>query len=181
MGKGTLLGLILGVMAAMGLATIVLAAGVNLGTAKETTKQLTAKNKTAMTEIVASVPEDIRVELAAIIQVVELSRDRIILALERIENGLLPPEEGMARAKAIAESAAQKEEEGLRALLERVPTATVPRLKEVLQAAAESWKGILSELQLPKTTEEKVLPSRPSFDIMLGPRPPSDSPPPPDQ
>jgi len=180
MDRTTLLRPILGVMAAMGLATI-LAAALNLGTAKEATRQLTAKNKIAMTEIVTSVPEDLRVELAAIIQAVELARDRIVLTLERIEKGLLPPEEGMARAKAIAESAAQKEEEGLKALLERVPTATVPRLREVLKAAAESWQGILSELQLPKKAEEKALPSRPSFDIMIGPRPPSDSPPPPGQ
>lgn len=177
MGKGILLGLVLGVVATVGV-VISIPAAVNLGAAKEATKQLTAKNKSAVTEIVATVPEDIRVELAAIVQAVELARDRILLALERVENGLLPPEEGIARAKAIAEGAAQREEEGLRVLLDRVPTATVPRLKEVLQAAAESWKGILSELQLPKTTEEKVLPSRPSFDIMLGPRPPSSSPPP---
>lgn len=181
MGKGTSLGPILGVMAAMGLAATIVAAALSLGTAKETTMQLAAKNKTAMTEIVASVPEDIRVELAAIIQAMELARDRIIFALERIENGLLPPEEGMARAKAIAEGAAQKEEEGLRALLERVPAAAVHRLREVLKAATESWQGILSELQLPKRAEEKALPSRPSFDIMIGPRPPSDSPPPPGQ
>ena len=180
MGRRTLLGPVLGVMAAVGLATI-LAAAVNLSAAKEATKQLTAKNKTAVTEIAAAVPENIRVELATIIQAVELARDRILLALERIENGFLPPEEGMARVRAVAENAAQKEEEGLRALLERVPAATAPRLKAVLQAAAESWREILSELQLPKKTEEQALPSRPGFDIMIGPRPPSSSPSSPDQ
>lgn len=165
-----------GILAVLGLATFVLAAALDLTAAKEKTKELTARNVSALMGVSTAVPQELHLEVIEFIQVVESSRERIMLVLDRIENGLYPSEDGMKRARTIAESSAEKQRAFLEALMGRVPARSVPTLEEALTVAGESWQGMLSAFHLPKVEEERGLPHRPGFDVMYSPIP---TPPPP--
>ena len=163
---------VLGVLVAVfGLGTPLSAADLALIKARETTVEWTRKNKSALIEVFSTVPEEFRREIIEVVQGLELSRDRMLIFLDRIEEGLIPADEGVKRVKAIATTAAQKEREFLQALMKRVPAPVVPRVEEVLQVSANSWQEILLALQVPKQAEEQELPPQPGFDIMISPRP----------
>jgi hypothetical protein len=176
MGWRHLCGVLGSVLAVLGLANFVLAAALDLTGPKETTKNLTARNVSALMDVSTAVPEELHLEVIEFIQVVETSRERIILVLDRIESGLYPSKEGMERARTIATTSAQREKEFLQALMDRVPAQSVPKLEEALTVSAESWKRILAVIHLPKQQEERGLPQRPGFDFSYSPIP---TPPPP--
>jgi len=166
-------------LAVLGLSAIVAAASLDLHKAKEKTKELTRTNATTLIRISSAVPDEVRIEVIEIVQGLELSRDRIILYLDRIDEGVLPAEEGVRRATAVANATAEKEREFLQALMKRVPAPALPKVEEALAVSNESWKGILSSLQISQKTKEADLPSpRPRMDLyldlapMLSPRPP---------
>lgn len=171
MGWRHLCGVLGSALTGLGLATFVSAAALDLTGPKETTKKLTARNVSALMGVSTAVPEALHLELIEFIQVVESSRERIILVLNRIESGLYPSEEGMERVRTIAKASAQREKEFLQALMDRVPSQGVPKLEEALTVSAESWKGILAAFHLPKEQEERGLPQRPGFDFSYSPIP----------
>ena len=156
-------------LAVLGLSAIVTAASLDLHKAKETTRELTRKNATTLIRISSAVPDEVQIEVIEIVQGLELSRDRIILYLDRIDEGVFPAEEGVRRATAVANATAEKEREFLQALMKRVPAPTLPKVEEALAVSSESWKGILSSLQISQKAKELDLPSRPRMDLYLGP------------
>ncbi|MFQ5990029.1 MAG: hypothetical protein ACE5K9_08955 [Candidatus Methylomirabilales bacterium] len=162
---------IFGFFAVFALGAALSAAGSVITEAKETTKELTGKNASTLIGVSSAVPEEFRLEVIEILQGLELSRDRILISLDRIEEGLVPPEAGMKRVKAIAAAEAQREKEFLQGLKKRVPAPVVPRVERALQVSADSWQGILLTLRVPEEAEEQGLPPRPGFDIMVIPRP----------
>jgi hypothetical protein len=163
--------LLAGVLGVLGLATLLRAQAINLTGAKETTKTHIGRNVSALLTVSAAVPEAFHLELIEFIQVVESSRERILLVLDRIENGLYPSDEGMKRARSIAESSAERQKEFLEALKDRVPVESVAQLEEALAVSAESWQEMLSALHLPKQPKERALPHRPGFDVIYSPIP----------
>ena len=168
----------LGCSLVLGLSAIAAAASLDLHKAKEKTKELTRRNATTLIRVSSAVPDEVRIEVIEIVQGLELSRDRIILFLDRIDEGVLPAEEGVRRATAVANATAEKEREFLEALMKRVPAPALPKVEEALAVSSESWKGILSSLQISQKAKEPDLPSRPRLDLYLlpGSRPPSDPP-----
>lgn len=165
-----------GVLAVLGPAAFLSAAALDLTGAKETTKNLTARNVSALMAVSTVVPKELHVELIEFIQVVESSRERIILVLDRVENGLYPSQDGMKRARAIAEASALREKEFLQALIDRVPPPGVPKVQHALKVSDEGWQEMLAVFHLPKEQEDRELPQRPGFDVMYSPIP---TPPPP--
>jgi hypothetical protein len=151
----------------LGLCAIVAAASLDLNKAKEKTRELTQKNAATLIGVSSAVPDDVRIEVVEIVHGLELSRDRIILYLDRIDEGLFPAEEGVRRATAVANATAEKEREFLQALMKRVPAPVLPKVEEALAVSGESWKGILSSLQISQSTKEAELPSRPRMDLFL--------------
>jgi len=159
-------------LAVLGLSAIAAAASLDLHKAKEKTKELTRINATTLIRVSSAVPDEVRIEVIEIVQGLELSRDRIILFLDRIDEGMFPAEEGVRRATAVANATAEKEREFLQALMKRVPARVLPKVEEALTVSSESWKGILLSLQISQEKQEKKepdLPSRPRLDIFLGP------------
>lgn len=170
-----------GSLAVLGLSALVAADSFDFYKAREKTKELTRKNVTTLIGVSSAVPDEVRIEVIEIVQGVELSRDRIIHFLDRVDEGMFPAEEGVRRATAVANARAEKEREFLQALMKRVPAPVLPKVEEALAVSSESWKGILSSLQISPEKQEKKdpdLPSRPRFDLYLlpGSRPPSDPP-----
>jgi len=159
----------LGCSLVLGLSAIAAAASLDLHKAKEKTKELTRRNATTLIRVSSAVPDEVRIEVIEIVQGLELSRDRIILFLDRIDEGVLPAEEGVRRATAVANATAEKEREFLEALMKRVPAPALPKVEEALAVSSESWKGILSSLQISQKAKEPDLPSRPRMDLYLGP------------
>jgi hypothetical protein len=165
-------------LAVLGLSTIVTAASLDLGKAKEKTKELTRRNATSLIRVSSAVPAEVHIEVIDMVQGLELSRDRIMLFLDRISEGTFPAEEGVRRATAIANATAEKESEFLQALMKRVPAPAVPKVEEALAVSRESWKEIVSSLQISQEAKERALPTRPRMDLywdlapMLSPRPP---------
>jgi hypothetical protein len=172
-------GVLTGGLGLLAFSTHLSAADVNLGKAKETTKALSQKNASTLIGVSTAVPEELRSRVIEILQNLELSRDRILLSLDRIEEGIFPAEEGVRRAVAIANAAAQVEKDVLQGLVERVPPPVVPKIEEALAVSKESWKGIVSAFQFSQQEREPDLPSRPSMDLLLLPGPFGS--PPPDQ
>ncbi len=171
MARRYLRSFLIGSLAVMDLATGISAAAFDLNPAKETTKALTGENRSALIGVSSAVPEEFRIGVIEIIQGLESSRDRMLLFLDRMEAGLIPPEEGMKRVRAIAGRAAQREKEFLRALLERIPAQAVPTVERALHVSSDSWRGILSALQVRTQEKERPLPSRPGFGTMVVPGP----------
>lgn len=165
------------ILAVLGVATFLSAAALDLTGPKETTKNLTARNISALMGVSTAVPEELHPQVIEVIQAVESSRERIILVLDRVEGGLFPSEEGMERARTIAQTSAQREMEFLQALMKRVPAASIPKVEEALTVSAESWKKILSAFYLPKVLDEEPgLPERPGFNLIYTPYPTSPPP-----
>lgn len=160
-----------GLLAVLGLATFLGAASLSLTEAKETTKQHTARNVSTLMTVSTAVPKALHLEVIEFIQVVESSRERIILVLDRVEDGLYPSDEGMKRARTIAESSSQRQKEFLQALMDRVPAESVPQVEEALMVSAESWQQMLSAFHLPQDQEEREIPERPGLDVMYFPFP----------
>jgi len=156
-------------LAVLGLSAIAAAASLDLHKAKEKTKELTRINATTLIRVSSAVPDEVHIEVIEIVQGLELSRDRIILFLDRIDEGVLPAEEGVRRATAVANATAEKEREFLQVLMKRVPAPALPKVEEALAVSSESWKGILSSLQISQKAKEPDLPSRPRMDLYLGP------------
>jgi len=154
-------------LAVLGFTAIVTAASLDLGKAKEKTKELTRRNATTLIRVSSAVPDEVRIEVIEMLQGLELSRDRIILYLDRIDEGVFPVEEGVRRATAVANATAEKEREFLQALMKRVPAPALPKVEEALAVSSESWKGILSSLQISQKAKEADLPSRPRMDLYL--------------
>src|SRR3972149_6567721 len=98
----------LGCSLVLGLSAIAAAASLEPHKAKEKTKELTRRNATTLIRVSSAVPDEVRIEVIEIVQGLELSRDRIILFLDRIDEGVLPAEEGGRRAPAAADAAAAK-------------------------------------------------------------------------
>ncbi len=163
---------ILGLVALGALAT---AAWADLQKAKATTEELTAKNVSTMIELSSTLPDEFRIEIVEIVQGLELSRDRILLLIERIESGTFPSVEGLKRAMATAETEAQKEKEFLQTLMERAPKPVFPEVEKALTVSAESWEGILISLQDSNRQEKRRVPTRPGtrIDLLPMPLPPS--------
>jgi len=153
----------------LGLSAIVAAASLDLNKAKEKTKELTQKNAATLIGVSSAVPDEVRIEVVELVQGLELSRDRIIIFLDRVDEGLFPAEEGVRRATAVANARAEKEREFLQALMKRVPAPVLPKVEEALAVSSESWKGILASLQTSQQAKERELPSRPRMDLYLGP------------
>lgn len=166
-----LCGLFVGSIALLAVGILVAAAAVDVQRAKATTEKLTAKNKSALIEVSSAVPDGERIEVVEVIQGLELSRDRIILFLDRIEKGVFPPEEGMKRATDIAQAEAQRQQEFLKGLVERVPPAVVPKVESALTISAESWEGIVAALQRSTPDEKRDVLRRPRTRIDFVPAP----------
>jgi hypothetical protein len=168
-----------GFLALLGFGTLVTAAPLNLQKTKETTQELTSRNAATLIGVSSAIPDEFRIEVIEIVQGLELSRDRIILFLDRMEGGVFPPEEGVERAVAIAKAQAQKEKEFLQALMGRVPPPAVPKVEQALTVSAESWQGVVAALRLSNREERQDLPSRPGtrFDLLLPPGLPTSPPP----
>ncbi|HZX61070.1 MAG TPA: hypothetical protein VFF51_04935 [Candidatus Methylomirabilis sp.] len=149
--------------------SVALAATFDVQKAKNTTQQLTRKNATALIGVSSAVPDELRIEVIEIIQALELSRDRILLFIDRVGEGVFPPEEGARRATGIAETAAQREREFLQKLMTRVPDPVVAKVENALAVSGESWKGLVSAFRLTEKEEARELPSRPSMDFFLAP------------
>ncbi|MFQ5881027.1 MAG: hypothetical protein ACE5I9_00955 [Candidatus Methylomirabilales bacterium] len=159
-----------GSLAVLGLGTLVIAASLDLHKARETTKKLIRENASALIGVTSALPDELRIEVIEIIQGLQLSRDRIILFLDRVEKGVFPPEEGAERVRAIAKAAAQKEKEFLQALMKRVPAPAVPKVEKALVVSAKSWEGVLSAFRLSQKEQKSDLPPHPpGFDILLIP------------
>jgi hypothetical protein len=154
-------------VAVLGLSAIATAASLDLGKAKEKTKELTHTNATSLIRVSSAVPDEVRLEVVEMVHGLELSRDRIILYLDRVDQGIFPVEEGVRRATAVANATAEKEREFLEALRKRVLGPALPKVEEALAVSSESWKGILSSLQLSEKTKEADLPARPRMDLHL--------------
>lgn len=166
-----------GCLVVLGVGTAAVAASLDVPKARQATKELTRKNASALNEVSSSVPEDLRAEFIEVVQSLEISRDRIILFLDRIEQGVFPPEEGVERARAIAEAEAQKQKEFLQALTEQAPAAAAPTIDNALTVSSESWNEVMAAFQLSEKEEEPDLSSRPNLDILLFPGPPVFRPP----
>lgn len=171
MGQRHLCGILGGSLALLGFGAWVTAASLDLPKTKKTTQDLTWKNASTLIEVSSAVPDGLRIEVIEVVQALELSRDRIILFLDRIESGVYPPEEGVKRAVAIAQAEAQKEKEFLAALKERVPPSAIPKVEQALMVSAESWDGVLTALQHSHPEEEQGLPSRPGTGVDFVPMP----------
>lgn len=167
-----LCGILGGSLIVLGFGTLAAAASLDVPKARQTTKELVSKNASALDEVSSALPEALRIEFIEIVQSLETSRDRIILFLDRIERGVFPPEEGVERARAIAEAQAQKEKEFLQALTDRAPAAAVPKIEKALTVSAESWNQVMAAHQLSEKEKEPDVSSRPGLDIQLVPRPP---------
>ena len=151
--------------------SLVMAASADLREANATTQELTGKNVSAMIELSSTVPDEFHIEVVEIIHGLELSRDRIILFLDRIEGGLFPSKEGVKRAMSIAQAEAQKEQEFLQGLMERAPDPIIPEVEKALTVSAETWEGILIALQRSNREDKRGVPSRPGTKIDLIPMP----------
>jgi hypothetical protein len=147
------------------------AASEDLEKAKATTQELTEKNVSTMIELTSALPDEFQIEVVEIVQGLELSRDRIILFLDRIKRGAFPAKEGVQRAMTIAQTEAQKEKEFLQTLMGRAPKPVIPEVEKALTVSAESWEGILIALQGSDREEKRGVPSRPSTRIDLIPAP----------
>lgn len=169
MARRHLVSVLGGFLAVLGLGTLLPAADLVFARAKETTKEFTGKNASALIGVSSIVPEELQIEVIEIIQGLQLSRDRILIVLDRIEEGLFPSKEGVKRIRAIAARTAQREKEFLQALIERVPAPVVPKVHEALRVSTQSWKRVLSSFRLPERGENPELPSRPGIDMLLGP------------
>ncbi|MCI0484094.1 MAG: hypothetical protein L0Y78_05895 [candidate division NC10 bacterium] len=156
-------------VAVLGLSAIVAAASLDLNKAKERTKELTQKNAATLIGISSAVPDEVRIEVVELVQGLELSRDRIIIFLDRVDEGLIPAEEGVRRATALANARAEKEREFLQALMKRAPAPVLPKVEEALVVSSESWKGILASLQISQEAKERDLPTRPRMELNLAP------------
>lgn len=165
-------------LALLGFGALAMAASEDLQKAKTTTQELTKKNVSAMIELTSALPDEFRIEVVEIVQGLELSRDRIILFLDRIESGGFPAKEGVHRAMTIAQTQAQKEKESLQALRGRTPEPLIPEIEKALTVSVESWEGILIALEGSDREEKRGLPSKPStrIDLMPMPFPPLPSP-----
>jgi hypothetical protein len=146
-------------------------ASADLQKAKATTEELTGKNVSTMIELSSTLPNEFHIEIIEIVQGLELSRDRIILFLDRIAGGTFPYKEGMKRAMSIAQAEAQKEKEFLQALMERAPEPVTPDVERALTVSAETWEGILLTLQRSNQEKKRGVPSRPGTRIDLVPMP----------
>ncbi len=178
MGRRHLCGVFGGFLTVLALGSLVAAASLDLPKARDGTEKFTKRNVSTLFSVSSAVPDEFRIKVIEIIQTVEISRDRIILYLDRIEKGVFPPDEGVKRVKAIAKASAHKEEELLRALMARVPAPVVPKIENALIVSTESWEGVLAAFQLSKEEEEPDLPPRPRrFDIMFPPGVPVSPPP----
>ncbi|MEE8228814.1 MAG: hypothetical protein V3R69_02980 [candidate division NC10 bacterium] len=178
MGRRHVCGVFGGFLTVLALGSLVAAASLDLPKARDGTEKFTKRNVSTLFSVSSAVPDEFRIKVIEIIQTVEISRDRIILYLDRIEKGVFPPDEGVKRVKAIAKASAHKEEELLRALMARVPAPVVPKIENALTVSTESWEGVLAAFQLSKEEEEPDLPPRPrSFDIMFPPGVPVSPPP----
>lgn len=166
-----------GCLVVLGLGTAAAAASLDVPKAREATKELTRKNASALNEVSSSVPEELRAEFIEVVQSLEISRDRIIHFLDRIEQGVFPPEEGVERARAIAKAEAQKQKEFLQALTEQAPAAAAPTIDNALTVSTESWNEVMAAFQLSEKEEEPDVSSRPNLDILLFPGPPVFRPP----
>lgn len=162
-------------LALLGLGGLATAASEDLQKAKTTTQELTGRNVSAMIELASALPDEFQIEVVEIVQELELSRDRIILFLDRIEAGGFPAKEGVQRAMTIAQTQAQKEKEFLQALRGRAPEPVIPEVEKALTVSAESWEGILVALDGSDREEKRGMPSRPStrIDVFPNPFPPS--------
>jgi hypothetical protein len=148
------------------------AATLDVHAAKDKTRHFTQRNATALLGVSSAVPDNLRIEVVEIVQALAVSRDRILLFLDRVGEGVFPPEEGVRRATGIAEAAAQREKTFLEGLKARVPAPVVPKVEQALAVSNESWQGVLSAFQLSaKKEESRDLPSRPALDFRLGPGP----------
>jgi hypothetical protein len=156
-------------LAVLGLSAIVAAASLDLQKAKEKTKEQTQKNATSLIRVSSAVPDEVHIEVIEMVQGLELSRDRIILFLDRINEGAFPAEEGVRRATAVANETAEKEREFLQALTQRVPAPALPKVEEALAVSSESWREILSSLQISEKAKESGLPSRPRMNFHVIP------------
>ena len=167
-----------GVLGVLGLPLLLGAAALSLAGAKEATRQHIARNVSALMTVSTAVPQELHLEVIEFVQVVESSRERIILVLDRIENGLYPSEEGMERARTIAESSWQRQKAFLQALMDRVPARSIPQLEQALMVSAESWQEMLSAFHLPRAQDqdEREIPKRPGLDLMYFPFPTTPSP-----
>src|SRR3970282_410296 len=169
-----------GSLAVRGLFPLVAAASWDFSKVREKTKELTRKNATSLIGVSSAVPDEVRLEVVERVTALELSRDRIIHFLDRVDEGMFPPEEGVRRATAVANARAEKEREFLQALMTRVPASVLQKVGGGMSVSTESGQGILSHRQVPQEEEEKdpALPSRPRLDLYLlpGSRPPSDPP-----
>ncbi len=169
MSRRNLCGMLGGSLALLGFGALVTAAPLDLQRTKKTTEDLTRKNAFTLIAVSSAVPDELHIEVIEVVQALELSRDRIILFLDRIESGVYPAEEGVKRAVAIAQAEAQKEKEFLAALKERVPPPAIPKVEEALMVSAESWDGVLTALQRSHREEERGLPSRPGTGVDIVP------------
>ncbi len=167
-----LCGILGGSLIVVGLGTLAAAASLDVPKARQATKELIGKNASALDEVSSALPEGLRIEFIEIVQSLETARDRIILFLNRIERGVFPPEEGVERARAIAEAQAQKEKEFLQDLTERAPAGAMPKIEKAMTVSAESWKQVMAAHQLSEKEKEPDVSSRPSLDIQLVPGPP---------
>ena len=156
-----------GSLAVLGLFALVAAASWDFSKVREKTKELTRKNATSLIGVSSAVPDEVRLEVVEMVQALELSRDRIIHFLDRVDEGMFPPEEGVRRATAVANARAEKEREFLQALMTRVPASVLPKVEGAMSVSNESWQGILSSLQISQKTKEPNLPSRPRMDLYL--------------
>ena len=145
------------------------AATLNVQDARARTQELTRKNAAALIRVSSAIPDELRIEVIEMVQAAELSRDRILLFIDRVGEGVFPPEEGVRRATGIAEAAARREREFLEKLKTRVPDSVVASIEEALAVSSESWRGVVSAVRLTETEEARELPSRPSLDFHLGP------------
>lgn len=178
MGRRQLCGVLGGFLTVLALGCLVAAASLDLHKARDATEKLTGRNRSTLLAVSSAVPDEFRLNVIEIVQTVELSRDRIILFMDRIEKGVYPVEEGVKRMKGIAKASAQREGELLRGLMARVPAPVVPKIENALTVSAESWGGVLAAFQLTKEEEEPDLPPRHRrLDLLLPPVFPGSSPP----
>jgi hypothetical protein len=162
-------------LALLGFGSLATAASEDLQKAKTTTQELTEKNVSAMIQLASALPDEFHIEVVEIVQGLELSRDRIILFLDRIEAGGFPAKEGVERAMTIAQTEAEKEKEFLQALRGRAPESVIPEVEKALTVSVQSWEGILIALQGSDREEKRGMPSRPGtrIDFFPTPFPPS--------
>src|SRR3970040_2495280 len=117
-----------GSLACRVLFALVAAASWDFSKVREKTKELTRKNATSLIGVSSAVPDEVRLEVVEMVQALELSRDRIIHFLDRVDEGMFPPEEGVRRATAVANARAEKERGVLQALLSGVPASVLQKV-----------------------------------------------------